>query len=151
MATLCWIGARPLKGGPSWDGITTICHLTFVYLKLVSSRVVGLLIHLHQRQVNHTAAVGVPTVGCLFALIHHCLHERWSVRRWTSFYAAINANEVGVARQILTSAFYLCSSNAHHVCLLPRCHKVLGSSSSMPCRKPKSSQTLLGHLSKYHR
>lgn len=29
----------------------------------------------------------------------HCFHDRWSRRRWSSFYAAINAKEVIVCRR----------------------------------------------------
>eukprot|EP00903_Cladosiphon_okamuranus_P017475 g16095.t2 len=44
-------------------------------------------------QANHSAEVGQPTLPFLASVLS-CFQERWSRRKWTAYYAAINSSEV---------------------------------------------------------
>ncbi|CAN0331482.1 unnamed protein product, partial [Laminaria digitata] len=68
-------------------------------------------------QANHSAEVGVPRMHCCFSLLH-CFHDRWSTRKWSSFYAAINASEVlqVFVQQTLTTSYMSTSCRWDEIC-----------------------------------
>lgn len=68
-------------------------------------------------QANHSAEVGVPQMGCCFALVQ-CCHDRWSTRKWTSFFASINASEVldVFVQQSLTTSYTASDCNCKTTC-----------------------------------
>lgn len=47
-------------------------------------------------QTKHSAEVGLPKM-CFPMSLLTCCHDRWSRRKWSSFYVSINASEVSVA------------------------------------------------------
>lgn len=51
------------------------------------------IVYLRCVQANHSAEVGVLQMGCCFALMQ-CCYDRWSTRKWTSFFASIDVSEV---------------------------------------------------------
>ncbi|CAM9575121.1 unnamed protein product [Ectocarpus sp. 13 AM-2016] len=57
-------------------------------------------------QANHSAEVGLPKMNCLASLLT-CFHDRWSHRKWTSYYASIKASEVlqVFVQQTLTTSY----------------------------------------------
>lgn len=46
-------------------------------------------------KANHSAEIGLPKMRCLVSLMT-CCHNYWSFRKWSSYYASINASEVNV-------------------------------------------------------
>lgn len=46
-------------------------------------------------QAKHSAEIGMPRMRFPMSLFT-CFHDRWSRRKWSSFYAAINASEASV-------------------------------------------------------
>lgn len=86
--------------------ITQRCRLTFTNQK-----------RLVFTQTNHSAEVGVPTMYCL-ASVFHCFHDRWSTRKWSSFYAAINASEIlqVFVQQTLTTSYMSTTHRWDEIC-----------------------------------
>ncbi|CBJ32136.1 hypothetical protein Esi_0309_0043 [Ectocarpus siliculosus] len=78
-----------------YDTVTQQCRVVFTNEK-----------RLVFTQANHSAEVGLPKMNCLASLLT-CFHDRWSRRKWTSYYASIKASEVlqVFVQQTLTTSY----------------------------------------------
>ncbi|CAM9174696.1 unnamed protein product [Scytosiphon promiscuus] len=57
-------------------------------------------------QAKHSAEMGLPKMTCIASVLQ-CFHDRSSRRKWSSFYASINATEIlqVVVQQTLTTSY----------------------------------------------